>query len=136
MQEKLEPFDDIVIRNAGVGSENTTMYMQTAEIGSTNRIGSDGKLPVEVVRLDDDIQEMVTFIKIDIEGSELEAIEGARNHIINDKSKLAICTYHNNHHIWEIPKLMRDLNPDYKLYIRYNGSWSGFAVSEYVTFGV
>ena len=86
--------------------------------------------------LDEDISESVTFIKMDIEGSELDAIEGAVEHIRKDKPKLAICTYHNNHHIWEIPRRLKEINPDYKLYMRYNGGWDSFSVAEFVTFAI
>lgn len=137
MKERLEPYDNIIIRGVGAGNENTTMYLQNkGTASSANRLSEEEGTPVEVVRLDDDIKEPVTFIKMDIEGGELLALQGAKNHIMNDKPKLAICTYHNNRHIWEIPRLMKELNPDYKLYMRYNGSFGGLAVSEFVTFAL
>lgn len=137
MKERLEPYENIVIRNVAAGEENTTMYLQSQDSASSgNRIGEEEGIPVKVVRLDDDIEEAVTFIKMDIEGSELAALKGAKEHIRKDKPKLAICTYHNNHHIWEVPRLMKELNPDYKLYMRYNGNIAGLAVSEFVTFAL
>ena len=89
-----------------------------------------------MVKLDDDITEPVTFIKMDIEGSEIEAMKGAQRHIREDKPKLAVCSYHNNHHIYEIPKLMKEYNPQYKLYMRYNGPKDHVLTSEFVTFAI
>lgn len=137
LEETLSGYENITLRNVGVGDENKTLYMQIAGTDdSCNKLSETGKMPVEIVRLDDDIKEPVTLIKMDIEGSELAALEGARRHIQEEMPKLAICTYHNNHHIWEIPRLIKEMNPQYKLYMRYNGSWNGAAVSEFVTFGL
>lgn len=137
LQNTLAEYDDIVYRNVGVGDKNEMLHMQMAGTGdSCNRVSETEGTPVEIVRLDDDITEPVTFIKMDIEGSELAALEGAKGHIRKDKPKLAICTYHNNHHIWEIPRKIKEYNPDYKLFMRYNGSWDGIVVSEFVTFAV
>lgn len=137
MQEKLAPFSDIIYRNVGVGSRPGVMYIQNKGMGdSCNQLGEQGEEEVKIVALDDDIGEPVTLIKMDIEGAELEALEGAARHIKMEKPKLAVCTYHNNRHIWEIPRKMKELNPEYKLYMRYNGHRAGLGASEYVTFAL
>ena len=74
---------------------------------------------VQVISLDEDIKESVTFIKMDMEGLEIPAIIGAKNHIKNDNPKLAICTDHVVSDMWEIPLLIYEINPDYKLYFRH-----------------
>ena len=86
--------------------------------------------------LDEDITEPISFVKMDIEGSELDALIGAKRHITEEHPKLAVCTYHNNHHIWEVPRLMKACNPDYRLYMRYNGDLNAFLISEFVTFAL
>ncbi|MDE5966636.1 MAG: FkbM family methyltransferase [Lachnospiraceae bacterium] len=137
LKENMKLHDNVIIRNVGVGESAGTMYLNKAPRGShSNQMSDSEGVPVPVVCLDEDIQEPITFLKMDIEGSELLAINGAKKHIQNDKPKLAICSYHNNHHIWELPKRMRELNPDYKLYMRYNGYLGAVFASEYVTFGI
>jgi FkbM family methyltransferase len=59
-----------------------------------------------------------TFIKMDIEGSELDALNGARRTIQKHRPALAICGYHTPDHFWQVPKLIREIAPDYKLFLR------------------
>ncbi len=63
--------------------------------------------------------EKVTFIKMDIEGAEYDALCGARKIIASQKPKLAICVYHKAEDIIEIPRLILDINPDYKFALRH-----------------
>ena len=56
---------------------------------------------------------------MDIEGSELKALEGAKELIQNLKPKLAISVYHNTEDIYMIPQLILKYNPEYKLYLRH-----------------
>lgn len=137
MQENLRGYDNIVYRQVGVGREAATMYLSSPdEADSANRLNTSEGQPIPVVTLDEDIHERITFIKMDIEGSELDALMGAKRHITEERPKLAVCTYHNNHHIWEIPRLMKAYNPDYKLYMRYNGGIDALLISEFVTFAL
>lgn len=59
------------------------------------------------------------FIKMDIEGAELEAIKGAKNTIQKYHPQLAISVYHKTEDILELPKLILEYNPRYKLYLRH-----------------
>lgn len=137
MKKNLDGFPNIIYRNYGVGKEKNIMYIsEPNNIQSSSRLNSQNGLAIEIVTLDDDIQENITLIKMDIEGSELDALEGAKQHIQTEHPKLAICTYHNNHHIWEIPKKIKEYYPNYKLYMRYNGPISVALISEYVVFAI
>lgn len=62
---------------------------------------------------------------MDIEGGEQDALKGCKRHILEEKPKLLICVYHNNHDIFEIPKLISSIRSDYKFYLRTNGNQWG-----------
>lgn len=59
----------------------------------------------------------VDFIKMDIEGAELEALKGAVESLKKYKPKLAISLYHKNIDFYTIPHFINDLNLGYKFYL-------------------
>lgn len=63
--------------------------------------------------------EKVTFIKMDVEGSELEALEGAKNTIQRNRPKLAISIYHKCEDIIDLPLKILELVPEYHFYLRH-----------------
>lgn len=107
------------IYQGGVWSSKTTLcFNSSADTGSC--ISQDGDDVIEVISIDElTHKDKVTFIKMDIEGSELQALYGCENTIRNNKPKLAICVYHKPEDIWEIPELILKFNPEYKLYMRH-----------------
>lgn len=91
--------------------------------GSTNADLKKALTRVDCIKLDDFCKERnvtPTFIKMDIEGAELDALQGAAATIKQHKPRLAICLYHNVAHMWEIPAYVKSLVPEYKLYCKKN----------------
>lgn len=88
-------------------------------------ISSTGNIDVEVDSIDNLFftGNTVTFIKMDVQGVELKALNGAAKTIMRDRPKLAICVYHKPEDLFEIPKHIKSLVPEYKLYMRHH-EWS------------
>ncbi|NMP03419.1 FkbM family methyltransferase [Pseudoalteromonas arctica] len=77
---------------------------------------------VDTISIDDFLQQnnsSVDFIKMDIEGAELSALKGAKESIIKYKPKLAICVYHKDCDLVEIPKFILSLGCGYKFNFDY-----------------
>ena len=102
----------------GLWNKKETISFQSSANG-TSRISDQGEGKIEVDRLDNMISsdEQITFIKMDLEGAEYEALLGARNIIEKCKPKLAISLYHKPEDVWELPALILEMNPNYKLYL-------------------
>lgn len=58
--------------------------------------------------------ETVSLIKLDIEGAEVEALNGAAKTIEKYLPQLAISIYHKKEHLYEIPEFILRINPNYK----------------------
>lgn len=63
---------------------------------------------------------LFTLIKVDVEGNELKALEGAKELIKAHKPKMHIACYHTAFDLFEIPLKVLSLNPDYKIYLRHH----------------
>lgn len=61
----------------------------------------------------------ISFIKLDVEGAELRALQGAERIICRDHPRMAVCVYHKPQDIIEIPEYILKLDDRYKLYIRH-----------------
>ena len=59
-----------------------------------------------------------SFIKLDIEGAEIDALEGARATIQRHAPVLAVCVYHRQDHIWRVPWLLHQWRDDYAFFLR------------------
>ena len=101
----------------GIKKETLSFF---AGDGKLSRISDDGNVIINVDAMDSIIKDdKITFLKMDIEGSELKALHGARKIIQRDKPKLAICVYHKPEDIIEIPLYINSLVPEYKFYMRH-----------------
>jgi methyltransferase, FkbM family len=130
----LTGYDNIIIKNVGVAGKNGKMSFIN-DNNDGNRITKKGNSIVEVVRIDDDINEPITFIKMDIEGAETLALIGAKQHIKRSKPKLAISAYHKINDLIIIPQLIKRLVPEYKLYLQHSPGQFPFPI-EYVILAV
>lgn len=130
----LEPFEDTkpIIQKNLVKHSNCEVIFAAAwdkkeivNFGGEERgtcIGGGSK-KVQARKIDDiAMDNPVTYIKMDIEGSELKALHGACKTIQKDKPRLAICVYHKPEDIIEIPHYLEELVPEYKFALRHYSS--------------
>lgn len=140
IQQTLDSYENITIRNKGVSDQNCVTQFAIKLDSSANVLSSIDPttnahmVDIELVTLDSDIKEPISTIKMDIEGAEKSALMGAKNHILNEKPQLLVCVYHSNTDIFEIPKIIEEIRPDYKFYLRSNGN--AWTPTEIVLFAV
>jgi FkbM family methyltransferase len=110
--------EKLTLINKGAWSCNTKLFFDAT--GKSASAISDQGDEILVTALDDELKDkQVSFIKMDIEGAELEALRGAKSLIIKQKPKLAISIYHKTEDILELPQLILSYRGDYKLYLRH-----------------
>lgn len=114
-------FSEADIFQLGTWSERKKLsFSATGTAGSCVNECGTGETSVPVVPIDEMISDgdRVTFIKMDVEGAELESLKGAKKIIQRDMPKLAICIYHKTEDLVTIPLYIKELVPEYKLYVR------------------
>jgi FkbM family methyltransferase len=109
--------ESITLQRAAVGAQSGTVSF-SADGNESSHIGK-GDAVVDCVTLDEVLSgTQPTYIKMDIEGAELDALNGARKIIQRYSPVLAICTYHLQNHLWKIPLLIQSMNPNYSFFLR------------------
>ena len=134
LKNNLKDYDNIIFKCKAVSDKDGTLHINRNKISaSANNISEHGQT-IEAVSLDTDIKDKITMIKMDIEGEEQKAIIGMKQHILNDKPKLLISVYHNHEDVWKVPKMIEDICPGYKFYLRFYGN--NIFPTEIVLFGI
>lgn len=117
-KENLKNFHNIHFISKGLSNQKETLKFDTSS-GSASSISENGTIEIDVDTLDALVNETVTFIKMDIEGTESLAIEGMRKHILKDYPKMAISVYHKVDDLWKIPEQILAIRNDYDIYLRH-----------------
>lgn len=128
IRRNLAGYDNCEIVPKALWSETKVLWMNMkGSCGSsiTAETGGGDLQAVEAAALDDFYKDIpVTFLKMDIEGAELEALRGAARVISETHPKLAVSIYHKPEDIWTLPKQILEYYPGYQLYLRhYSFGW-------------
>ncbi len=103
---------------------DTLKFIQHSDTPTGNQIAIYGETTITTTSVDQLVIDLelptINHIKMDIEGSELEALEGAKNSIKKFKPKLQISIYHNIEDIWSIPLFIHSLQPQYRFFIGHH----------------
>ena len=94
-----------------------TLYFESNTSGS--KVTADGQLKIQADAIDHLDLKGATYLKMDIEGSESAAIDGAINTILRYHPRLAICVYHKGADLIDIPNQVLSIRDDYDLYLRH-----------------
>lgn len=119
--------EHVVCLNLGVWDKKEKLYFcgeQGADTGKIISGGSEGSTIINADTLDHIVgAEDVSFVKMDIEGAEPNALLGGQAVIKENKPVLAISAYHEPEHLWEIPILIKSFYQGYRICFRHH-SWN------------
>jgi len=121
---RLAGIRDVELIECGVSNEPGSLQFD-ADAGSASAISSAGGTRIEVTTLDARVTAPLGFIKMDVEGWEHAALEGAQRHIREEAPSLAIAVYHDISDFCRIPEYVLALQPGYDIRLRhYTEGWS------------
>lgn len=112
---------DITLENLGLSDKESVENY--AHIGSASRKLPQGNLKAKFIDLDTYVAKKnlprVDYIKLDIEGAELEMLHGAAKTISRCKPKMAISAYHRLEDLWTLATYIKSLRDDYEFEFRH-----------------
>lgn len=112
MQSKMKVFAAAAYDKVGVGK----LYSLN---GPGSFMADIGNEDVRITTIDKALGGgKATYIKMNIEGSELQALTGAEKTIKMYHPTLAIAGYHKTWDLWEVPMIIKEFHPGYKMYLR------------------
>lgn len=118
---KINSSQIIPVDKAVYSSTKEIKFCETNDVDARIDDKNSNSVFISAISIDDFLKnkEEATFIKMDIEGAEIEALLGAKKVIRKSKPKLAISVYHKDLDLWKIPLLIKHLNKNYRLYLRH-----------------
>lgn len=122
-QSNVETDERIIFKGKCLWSKNTWLKLNNVQNASYVEETEDDKRNANTVQacaLDSELaNENVTFIKMDVEGSEIEALRGTERIIQSLQPKLAISVYHKLDDMVKIMDYLISIKPEYKFYLRH-----------------
>jgi len=110
----------------GLWNKNSVSFMNTkTNSGTGHFIDNTGNEKIELTSIDSfciDHDLTPNIIKMDIEGSEKEALLGARKTLETANPNLIICVYHKPKDLWDIILYLFSLGLKYKFFISHHGN--------------
>ena len=119
----LQKYENVEIVPKGLWNKPQWLNAELGIMAGSN-VNENAKDLVELTALDTWFMNtppsaMPTYIKLDVEGSEKEALAGAKNIIQSAAPKLAVCVYHKPEDVYAVMQLLHEYNPDYKFFLRH-----------------
>jgi FkbM family methyltransferase len=116
-KENLSPYPNVEFHRLGLSDRRQLLKFQSE--GSRSKVieGGDGEIKVD--RIDNIVRETYTFLKMDIEGGEVDALAGAKESITKYRPRIAVSVYHRGDDLWRIPEQILSYNSGYSVHLRH-----------------
>lgn len=118
LERKTAGLERIKRYNIGAWDKSETLFFEKS--ASRNSHQSSSGTEVRFDSVDNVVTAPVSFLKMDIEGAELKALEGARKTIEKNLPKLYVCAYHRNEDFYSLILKIHELSKEYKIYLRHH----------------
>lgn len=119
---RLAPYTNYELIPFGLWHKQGKLRFEMLGLGTRSTdLNNASTIECDVLSIDEFVKcrnmNQVDFIKLDVEGAELNVIKGAIKTITKFRPKLAISVYHKLQDIYFIPLFLKDICPDYEFYL-------------------
>lgn len=134
LRESFRGSKNIIIVNKALGDGNRMVYFSENEdpaLGALSLRKEESSYSIEMVSIDAFVRagninlKNRGFIKMDVEGAEIDILKGAQRTITEVRPRMSITTYHKANHAQQIIRFVTSLRPDYQFRVKgivtYNG---------------
>ncbi|MCK5655197.1 MAG: FkbM family methyltransferase [Candidatus Aureabacteria bacterium] len=118
LARNVSSLNNVFPEKAALWNKDGYLSFKVVNCSGSSHVSFWGKKKVKAVALDTFVKE-ADLIKLDVEGSEERVLMGARR-LLKLRPKLQVCIYHKPRDLWEIPLLIKKLNPDYEFYLGHH----------------
>lgn len=117
IKEKIQGNSNIYLHPMGLSNKEQALRFESN--GSSSCISDDGDTEIKVNAIDNVIKHPFTYLKMDVEGEEIKALQGAWHSIVKYHPRLAISAYHCHNDLWKITEEVLSYRGDYKVRLRH-----------------
>lgn len=118
---KVAEENNFVVENMGLGFCKQEGHYNSSG-SSANKLNPYGSDTVQITSIDSYVREndipRIDFIKLDVEGAELDTLKGATYTIARFKPILALSAYHKWDDFWTLMNFVKSIRPDYEFAMR------------------
>ncbi len=120
LQINCDCLENCTMLNNAIWSENCTLHFDDNK-GRGGSAKSEGvEIPAICVDYLTENYGNSTYINIDVEGAEKEMLQGSKTTLQQYKPKLCMAVYHRSEDIFELVNKVKEINPDYKVFLRHH----------------
>lgn len=118
LREYAKDMQDIQLFRMGIWSKDGELFFKS-RLGRGSGINENGGETLAVTTIDTLYKRRpLSYLKLDVEGAEEQALIGGRDTIRRDQPKLNLALYHRSEDIFKLPLLLNEIQPLYKLFLR------------------
>lgn len=111
--------DRLTVLPFAVGAKDGVVYFNTSGTAGSHMTADSSTDAIDCRTLDTLMAgASPTFVKMDIEGAEPDALGGATATLRRSRPILAVCAYHVSEHLWTLPRIIAEAVPDYRISLR------------------